>query len=323
MMKRLKIQDLKFKIKKFKIFNLQSSIGTGFTLIELLVVIAIIGILAAIILPTLNRAREMASRASCGSNLKDIGLAMHMYVGDNNGIFPFDGQTPLGFRGTVRDCFALLYPDYERDFNTFVCPSSSDTPAKEATAKTRNIDVNGDDVIDIVDDFVYYGTGPTPAQGYNPTCSYSLQIPFYAAGGGTLDRTKPTTYSLTMGSEPDLAMVADLNPWFEPNPKSFPCNSTGTLCWQGGCPTNPDLIRYGNSRAHGEDGQNVLWVDGHASFEKTSVCGIARGLQTNITFPPDCIYTYSAMGTTNCIGYISFSSSGVPSTRFDAILINR
>jgi prepilin-type N-terminal cleavage/methylation domain-containing protein/prepilin-type processing-associated H-X9-DG protein len=58
--------------------------GKGFTLIELLVVIAIIGILAAMVFPVFARARESARRAVCLSNVKNVALAIQMYLADNN-----------------------------------------------------------------------------------------------------------------------------------------------------------------------------------------------------------------------------------------------
>ena len=61
----------------------------GFTLIELLVVIAIIAILAAILFPVFARARENARRASCSSNLKQMGLAVMQYTQDYDELMPF------------------------------------------------------------------------------------------------------------------------------------------------------------------------------------------------------------------------------------------
>ena len=72
----------------------------GFTLIELLVVIAIIGILAAMVFPVFARARESARKAVCLSNVKNIALAIQMYLGDNN-----DSFWPVETRPEVRDWF--------------------------------------------------------------------------------------------------------------------------------------------------------------------------------------------------------------------------
>ena len=90
----------------------------AFTLIELLVVIAIIAILASILFPVFARARENARRASCQSNLKQIGLGIMMYVQDN------DDTYPMTYNYATAATWIEVTQPYVKSIQLFRCPTS-------------------------------------------------------------------------------------------------------------------------------------------------------------------------------------------------------
>ncbi len=121
-----------------------SSPQNGFTLVELLVVIAIIGILAALLLPALQRSKLSAQRSVCANNLKQVGLAVKLYADDHDGFLPAAKRPPAGYWKTNGIDIWNIYKSFVKNYAGLSGPSTPDDHVFACPADTfYNVETPG------------------------------------------------------------------------------------------------------------------------------------------------------------------------------------
>ena len=259
----------------------------GFTLIELLVVIAIIAMLLAILMPALNKVKKIAQRVVCATNLKGLGTAQTVYANDYEDDFVLQGgggdhdwdsytvgfQTPSLSWGpttsrsiTIGASLYLLVREADVSPKSFVCGGGGQT---EYDGENTNTNDNPD-LVELWDfgslDVIGASSGP------KNHVSYSYQMPYDAEG-------LPSRYAADGTRSAAFAIMADKNPWFD-----FKLKEPGTVTssnfteyvavianyWDPSASVEKWQIQRANAYPHSREGQNVLYGDGHANYEKTA-----------------------------------------------------
>ncbi len=275
---------------------------TGRGLAITAIVVPIVGFfLFALMMPALFHIRSMSQRMVCSTNLSGIGKAMYIYACDYDDEFPrvalrentelveslgknwsADDQESAfsGNKATITSCFYLLVRFADVTPKSFVCKSDS------IANRTTVFIASQYDVFD-KDRFDLWDFGPEP----DKHCSYNYHMPF-------------SKYALSIHRDPGMAVAADRNPWMEPKRRP---DSDWTEFVNGVKRDDWQMQKKGNTIVHQDEGQNMLFLDGHVTFENYSYCAL----------DDDNIYT-RANETERKIGIRSY---GKPYDKKDSFLI--
>jgi prepilin-type N-terminal cleavage/methylation domain-containing protein/prepilin-type processing-associated H-X9-DG protein len=229
----------------------------GFTLIELLAVIAIIGVLAAILIPTIGRARESARNTTCGSNLRQIWVATNLYVSEKR-VFPYSTDTTgVNWRQSLRPYMSAGNPSNsdEKNSSIVVCPSRTIEPTVAAEANRATYSCNPRLLVN-------------PATAGNPVAVRAIQVTRPAEiilFGDATQQANGGSHS-QFWSVPE--MIADGQAAEADNPIAV--NDA----------TDSDPQANGYIRYRHNNSMNAVFVDGHAgNFKKGTI--LNRNVRTN------------------------------------------
>ncbi|MDD4892188.1 MAG: type II secretion system protein [Phycisphaerae bacterium] len=248
----------------------------AFTLIELMVVVLIIGLLIAILLPSLGAAMESGRRAQCLANLSGFGKALTIYKSNNNGVFPMIANATKadGTAGTAQACDTqaslwLLVASGGSSPDAFVCPTDKLAGGVVTFSGTKSSTVP----FPLVDPT---GVVNATASANTKRCySYSYQIPngFNTKGSPSADNANATKFAI-MADRAPFTEAAGLTAGLalaEITAADWKTAGAAVAKLQGVTSDKKQLL---NSPNHRGEGQNVLFQDGHAGWRGNPWCGI-------------------------------------------------